>query len=510
MTQTQISEPLGSNTLDDGGGSPATDATVVVQSSDKKPWSPIWTRVLFYGLTGTLATLIWTTDSREAIGGYSIALLLVLLFMKMPIGFSMIAVATYGLFVGVGERAAWSTIGDMPYEAVASWSLSVLPMFILMGMFLWQSGINEKVYDACRQWLGWMPGGLAVGTTLAGAGLSAVSGSTLGTVYALARIGIPEMLKSGYDRRIAVGSVLVSGTTGQLIPPGTFFVIYAGIAGTAVGPQLMAGMIPGILISVLYSAFFVIICTIRPEMGGRGVGGSMRVQTSWRGRWQTLLGMSALPIMAVVVLGGMLGGIFTATEAGAAGAVGSFFLMLWVQRSKWLAAMRQTLIATLSTCASIFVLVIGAFMLTRLLSTSGISQLVDEKIATLGLGRLSFLFLLIGVFFVMGMFMDSLSIMLLTVPVLLPTLETLDISLIFFGVFVVLLGEIGALTPPVGMLAYIVHAITRRRDVNVGHQITLTDTFVAVAWLLPVAFLTLLAIIFFPWLSEWLPSLMDD
>ena len=176
---------------------------------------------------------------------------------RCPVAVAMIVPALLGSYALRGERLVESILTTLPYQQVANWTLSVVPMFILMGLLLWKAGLTESLYAAGRHWLGWLPGGLAVGTNLAGAGLASVSGSSVGTTYALARIGIPEMLKAGYDKRLAIGAVIVAGLPGQLIPPSIMLVIYAGIAEVPIGPQLLAGIGPGLLVAALFTVMIV-------------------------------------------------------------------------------------------------------------------------------------------------------------------------------------------------------------------------------------------------------------
>ena len=497
---------------DQGAGEPAQNLAVGGgrPPSRANPW---WFRAGFYGLIGAIVFTMFQDLPSELVGGLGIGLMLVLLVMKVPVAVAMGFAGGLGVFVLSGTRVLAVTFQDVPFRSVGSWSLSVLPMFIFMGLLLWRSGATEKLYDATREWLGWLPGGLAVGTNFAGAGLAAVSGSTLGVTYALGRIGVPEMLRAGYDRRLATASILMAGTGGQLIPPSILLVIYAGIVSIPVGPQLLAGFVPGVLLAVVYGTLIVAVAAMFPRLTGRGRRGepgiAAKVDTSWSGRWTTLAKVWPIPVLAISVLFGLYMGVFTATEAGAVGALGAIFITGWYLRlTGFVTAVRQALGDTVKATGGIFLLLVGAMILNRLLTLSGAASWTARFIDELGLGRVQFLLVMLLIYLILGMFMDPLTMMLITVPILMPTIAALDISLIWFGVFVVLLGELSIITPPVGILTFIVHRLVQDDEVNLGHRISLADVFVGVLWFIPASVGVLVILILFPELAEWLPNAM--
>lgn len=257
---------------------------------------------------------IYTLPTREGVGLAAIALMIVLLLMKVPIAFALIIPGVIGISSVSGSRAVENVISATPLAATSVWSLTVLPMFILMGMLLAQSGVTGRLYEAARLWLGWVPGGLAFGTNVAGAGLASVSGSTIANTYALGRIGIPEMLRAGYNRRLAVGSVIVAGLPGQVIPPSTFLIVVAGITGASVGPQLIAGVVPGVLMVLLFGATIVLLALIWPSLVGRkrGAGKEHMVASTWRVRFRSLVEIWPIIALFVAIFGGLFGGILTA------------------------------------------------------------------------------------------------------------------------------------------------------------------------------------------------------
>lgn len=484
-----------------GGGADYRTGTVVARSLG---------RTVPYGLlAGCLYLMFSGRLISEGIGTAAIVMMLVLLFLKIPVAIALILPGVLGLWAVQGWPAAEGVMTDLPFESVAQWSLSVLPMFILMGLLLGQSGLTSGLYLAGRQWLNWLPGGLAIGTNVAGTGMAAVSGSTMGTTYALGRIGIPEMLNAGYDRRLAVATVLTAGLPGQLIPPSVMLVVFAGIAQAPVGPLLLAGVGPGALVAVMCSLMILMISAARPTVAGRG--GRTRERVRWSTKVGSLRSLWPLPLLVAVVIGGMISGFFTPTEAGAAGAAGALLATLWSRRSsRPFSAIGEALTATVQSAGAIFILILGSYVLADLLAVTGIGDAFTDWVAGTGLSRIEFLLVILVSYLVLGMFMDPLSMMLLTVPLLIPTLNALDISLLWFGVFAVFMGELAIITPPVGVLIYIVHAMTKEPSVNVGHSISLKDCFVALGWFMPVCIAIAVILIFVPSLATFLPQALSS
>lgn len=445
----------------------------------------------------------------EGIGVSALVMMLALLFLRVPIAVAMIVPSLLGMYALRGALLVESTLTTLPFHQVASWTLSVIPMFILMGLLLWRAGLTQSLYTAGRHWLGWLPGGLAVGTNLAGAGLASVSGSSVGTTYALARIGIPEMLRAGYDRRLAIGSVVVAGLPGQLIPPSILLVIYAGIAEVPIGPQLLAGVGPGVLVAILFTVMIVAIAKAKPALAGRG-GGSPAFETSvsWRERLKSLYRVWPVPLLITIIVAGMFSGVFTATEAGAVAAVFAVIITFVWQRGKSpIRAIADASTGAVASVGAIFLMLVGAGALARMLSLTGISTGFADLVDGLNLGRVEFLLAMVVVYLILGMFMEPLAMMVLTVPVLLPTLATLDISLLWYGVFAVFMAELAIVTPPVGILAFVIHSITKDPDVHGGQRITLRDVFVSVGWFLPMAIVVTLILIFFPGIATFIPDM---
>lgn len=493
----------------------ATAANPVLDPTDSTRRGVTWSLWALIGAAILTTALMWVAPQREMIGGLAVVLMLILMFMKVPIAFALAIPGLLGLYTINGWRAVENLLTGAPFTAVSNWSLSVLPMFILMGMLLGSSGITTRAYTAARLWLGWMPGGLAIGTNVAGAGLAAVSGSTIGITYALGRVGIPEMLKRQYDPKLAIGSVVMAGLPGQLIPPSTFLIIVAGITGAAVGPQLIAGVVPGLALVLVVCISIVIYALIKPRWAGRAPDQRAAAKLAdpeehtFLDRVRSLGGVWPIVVLMIAIFGAMFGGVLTATEAGALGAFVAVLLTLWFRRgAKPLGYIVQGAAQTVLSVGAIFFILIGATILSHMVAVTRLGRLFSDMILSLGLDRVGFLLVVMVIYIILGMFMDPLAILLLTIPVLQPSFEVLGIDLLWFGVFAVLMGELAILTPPVGMLTFIVHKMVQAKDVNLGHRISLKEVFIAVGLFFPAIVVLTVVMILFPELVTWLPSLM--
>ncbi|WP_101525867.1 TRAP transporter large permease [Nocardioides houyundeii] len=436
------------------------------------------------------------------IGAAALVALLWLMFLRVPVGMALGGVGLLGLWAVTGStNGAINSLHDVAWSSANSWTLSVIPMFVLMGILLERSGLGADIYRAVRAMVGRTPAGLAVSTNFAGAAMGAASGSTVGIVYSLGRTGIPEMVKAGYDRRFAAGAVLMAGTGGQLIPPSILLVIYAGIAQVPVGQQLMAGMLPGILLHVLYAvAMVAIVLTIprlAPPRGGE--------RQPWKERLRESAGIWPVVVLVGVVLGGLYSGTFTPTEAGAFGAVAAALMVLSTKGFGMLrSSVGGAIHSTVVTSGSIFLIIIGGSIFGRFMALSGIPKVFTEYLQDANVGAVGFMLLVLVLYLVLGTFMDPVPMMLITVPILLPIAMTLDVDPMVFGVFAVLMGELAVLTPPVGILLYIVHRIAK----DAGVPMTLGEVIQGIAWFYPITIAFALTIVFFPDYVLWLPGLM--
>lgn len=465
-----------------------------------------------------LTVYLFLAPSNKLLVGFAVILLMMALMMfKIPIGIAMSAAGIFGLYILVGPNAVVGSLKEMVFTTFASWSLSVIPMFVLMGVAMGKSGLMSGAYDAASKWLSRLPGGLAIATNFAGAGMAATSGSTIGITYAIGRVSIPEMIRAGYKPSLAMGATGMAGTLGQVIPPSVLLVIYAGVAGTPVGPQLLAGLVPGIALAVLFIVVIVLWAALSPSAAPRGSS------HSWKVRFASLINMVPVLAIIVIVLGGLYFGVFTATEAGAFGALTTLVLGLGlvVLRSKRIVPGDRTiptrkvvgtyfsgsLMDTVSAVAAIMLLLVGVNLLTRVTTLSGLAQWVADMVIDLGLNQLSFLLLLIPVYLVLGFFLDTLAMMLLTIPVFMAPLEALDVNLIWFGVFLIVLAEIDMVAPPLGILNFVVLALAQSSTKGMGLSLKITDVFKGVMPFIAACIVMLVILIAWPDLALWLPSI---
>ncbi len=429
------------------------------------------------------------------LSGVALASLIVLLLLRVPVGVALGGVSLIGIWLMVGAKSAWGILAAIPYDFVASWNLSSVPMFLLMGYICFHSQLTDGLFRIARAWLSWMPGGVAVASVGAAAGFSAVTGSSVACAAAMGRIAVPEMLRSGYDKGLAAGTVAAAGTIGSMIPPSILLLLYGIYAELPISQLFIAGIFPGLLTAALYSVMIVVRVAISPELAPREP-----VAITWTDRFHSF--RSGLPVVALIigVFGGLFTGVFTPTEAGATGALMSFVIG-FAQRTLTLDKIRLAVRETLTTTAAIFVIAIGAILLTRFLALSGFTDFIAETVVA---GQASQLLLIMGtmcVLFFLGCFLDPIGIMLLTLPVFLPAIEKLGINLIWYGVLMTKLLEIGLITPPVGLNVFVIKGI-------VGNLMSTETIFKGIFWFLIADILCVVLLIKFPEISLYLPRLL--
>ena len=422
-----------------------------------------------------------------------LCLFFLLVFLGMPIGFSFAIVGFIGFTIIRNVSQALSLLGLIPYSWASGYMLVVIPLFVLMGQFAFQSGISTNLYITAYKWVGRKPGGLALATQLACTGFAACSGSSLASAATMGIVAIPEMRRYNYSSRLATACVAAGGTLGILIPPSIIFIVYGLITETSIGKLFIAGIIPGLLLSLLFLALIYVLCRRSPQLGPRGP------HFSWRERFKALWGVWGMLSLFILVIGGIYFGIFTPGEAGAIGAFGAFLVTVIRRKLTWENAV-ATLKGTVQTTAMIFMIVIGAQIFNSFLAVSGVPAMVAEWIANLPLPRYAILSAVLLLYVPLGMVMDALPMILLTLPTIFPVVVDLGFDPILFGVLVVLMCELANVSPPMGMNLYIVKGVAK--DVPI-EQIVLGILPFA---LVMIAFIAIL--IAFPQLSLFLPSLM--
>ncbi|MCS5478144.1 TRAP transporter large permease subunit [Corynebacterium sp. YIM 101645] len=485
--------------------SPAAAPAAPGKSSQIGSWA--WVIALFGGGLLIAAYLLLGDPDRVVVGALTVVLMLILMLGGIHIGLAMVGAGGLGLYSLGGAPALTTTLEQGTFDPAATWQLSVIPTFILMGTALWKSGLTSRAFEAAKMWLGNVPGGLALTTTISGAGLAASSGSTIALTHALGRVAIPEMLRAGYKPGFAIGSTAMAGTLGQLIPPSVLLVVYAGAAQTSVGSQLMAGIIPGLILALAFCLYILAVGITRPATAPR-----TRQYFTLRQKMKGLVKVIPLAVVAFVVIGGIASGLFTPTESAAIGSVVALVLG-WFTRNDgsnglkdFFAYVKGVLVVATVASAGIFLLLIGVHILTRVVTLSRLANSLTDMILDIGLNATGFLLILVLLYLLLGMFMDTMAIILLTVPILAAPLMALGVDMIWFGIFLVIMVEIGMVTPPLGVLSFVIHRIAQDREVNHGQPISLTTTFLGVMPFVGVALGIAVLIIFVPDLVTWLPG----
>lgn len=426
-------------------------------------------------------------------GLLGIAGLFILLILRVPVAFAMMIVGFLGYWGLEGLRSAGGVLLTESYSAVANYSLIVVPMFILLGNISSAAGFSRGLYDAAFAWVGRFRGGLASASVLGCAVFAAVSGSSVATAVTLGKVALPEMKRLGYSPSLSTGSIAAGGTLGFLIPPSTGFVIYAILTEESIGRLFMAGIMPGLLLTILFMATIWLISVLDPKAGPRGAP----VPLAERFR---ILGEAA-PLLGVIIMsiGGIYAGIFTPVEASGVGAA-LVLILAFVRRRLDFAKLKEAVLNTLSTTAMLYTIVIGANVLNPFFAVTRIPATLGEGLGELGLGAYGTLFVILLAYIVLGMFLDGLSMLVITVPIVFPVITGLGFDPIWFGVVAVIVIEMGMITPPVGMNVFVVR--------GVAGDVPLTTVFRGVTPFLIAMIIGLLLIILVPDIALLLPNTM--
>ena len=436
-------------------------------------------------------------------GGLSLSLLslaavLALIGVRVPIGVALGVVSLGGFTYLANVNVALHVISEAPYLFASNWDLTAIPMFLLMGAIANNSGISSALFRAARLWFGGLPGGLAVATNIACAGFAAASGSSVAAAAAMARLATPEMIKAGYDKGLATAVVACAGTLAALIPPSILFVLYGIFAEVSIVKLLIAGVLPGLLTAAVYTAMIMIRCTVNPALAPK-VSFADKSKL-WSERWQALGEIWPLLVLILGVIGGLYGGFVTPTEAGAAGALLALAIGI-VQRRITITNFIDALNDAIGTTAQIFFVGMGAVIYTKFLALAGIGDALRDLIGSWALDPVLLVIAASLIYLVLGMFLDPLGIVLITIPVLVPMFKALNLDLVWFGVIVVKYVEIGLLTPPVGFNVYVVKNV-------VSDTVPLREIFRGCFWFLVCEAFIMTLLIAFPQISLWLPHTM--
>ena len=448
-------------------------------------------------------------DDPTTVGIICTIILLIMVVSGVRVVFAASIAGIIGLVELIGVGPALGNIGAIPYSKSVTFVLGLLPIFILIGFLAYQAGMTRQLYEAAKAWIGFVPGGLAVATVFATAGFAAVSGASTATAAVFSRVAIPEMLKEGYDKKLAAGVVAAGGTLASLIPPSAILIIYAIIVEESVGALLLAGFLPGIFSAFVYGGIIIIWAKMNPDLGPPGR------RYSFNEKMKALPGIIPIAIVITVIISAIYAGWATPTEAGALGAF--VVLIIAIMRGLKLQALNFALIETAKLVAMIFSIIWGVLIFVRFLGFSGLPETFANWIISLPFDPYTVLILILLGYVILGMFIDAIGLLLLTLPVVYPAIILLnggpDVTAdqspfgmtfnqvsVWFGIIVVKMAEVCLITPPIGLNCFVVAGV--RKDIPV------TDVFKGVTLFFIADILTILVLIMFPQIITWLPDLM--
>lgn len=430
-------------------------------------------------------------SSELLVGIYGILAMIGLLIFGMPVGLSMAVVGFVGFAHLAGWQSALAILGSYPFDYSANYALSIIPLFILMGQFAYYSGMSRDMFYSAHQWRGHLPGGLGMATIAGCAGFAAVSGSSLATSATMGTVALPEMLKYKYHHRLAAGSIAAGGTLGILIPPSTGFVVYGLITEQSIGKLFLAGILPGLLLTVLFMVSIYIQTRLKPELGPS----VPNVPT--REKMRSLAGAWGITALFIVVIGGIYTGVFTPTEAAAVGAFGTLLFALCKGKAKG-RTIKESLLYSIQTTAMIFLILIGAHIFTPFLAISNLPTVLVGLVTEHNLSPYTVLIGFVVLLIILGCFLEGLAMIVMTVPLVFPAITALGFDPIYFGVILVIVLEMGLITPPVGLNVFVLK--------GVAPDITLKDAFIGIFpfWLAMLVCLVILLL--FPQIAMLIPN----
>ncbi|MBN1102426.1 MAG: TRAP transporter large permease [Deltaproteobacteria bacterium] len=431
--------------------------------------------------------------SPVTIGILGIVLLFLLLASRMQIGFAFAVVGFLGFAVLTSLKPSFSLMGLEPFKISASYGFTVIPLFVLMGQFANHSNMGTEAYRTAHRWIGFLPGGLAMATIGACACFAAISGSSLASAATLGMVAIPEMKRFKYSPALATGSVAAGGTLGILIPPSTVMIIYGILTEQPIGTLFIAGVLPGLVLTLLFMLAIYIQARLSPEIGPPGPRYPLKERVlSLREPWGIL-------VLFVVVIGGLYTGWFTPTEAAGVGAFGAFVIMMAKGRLTW-KVLKDSLAQTTRTTAMVFLILIGAHIFGYFLTLSQIPGHLSSLAVEAGLNRYIIMGLLVVAYMILGCIMEGLAIMVLTLPIVFPMILGLGFDPIWFGIVITVVMEMSLITPPIGVNVFIISGLVKEVPMHVVFKGTLP-------FFLTMIFFTVI-LIAFPDLALFLPRAM--
>ena len=432
--------------------------------------------------------------STDAVAVTGFVSLFALMMLRVPVGIAMGLVGVLGFGYLIGDiTPALKLLAQSPIRTATDAEFAVIPLFLLMGAFASASGMSRELFRASNTFLGHLRGGLGIATIAACGGFAAICGSSVATAATFSKVAYPEMREHGYPQSFATGVIAAGGSLGIMIPPSTVFAVYGLITEQDIGKLFIAGIVPGLVAVGMYIATINIIAFVRPGFLPAAP------RHSWRERLQALRDIWAVVLLFVFIIGGLYGGLFTATEAAGMGAAGAFIIAV-VRRKLSRQDFWRCLVESLRTTAAVFTILIGALIFGYFLTITQVPQKITEFLTGLGLGPYGVLVLIMLMYLLLGCIMDAMAMIILTIPIIFPVIKALGFDPIWFGVIIVMTVELGLIHPPVGMNVFVIKSVIK--------DVKLSTVFYGVAPFVVTDILRLAILIAFPILATWLPSHM--
>ena len=431
--------------------------------------------------------------SPEAVGAIGIVVMVAFMFLRMPIAFTMALVGFMGFAYLTSLNGSLFLLSNGFYFQFTSYTMLVVPLFVFMGEIAFHAGISKRLYDTAYAWLGFIPGGLAIATIGACAGFAAICGSSAATAATMGTVALPEMKKSNYDKAFATGTVAAGGTLGILIPPSIVLIVYGIQTELSIGRLFIAGILPGLVLSVLFMACILAMCLMRPALGPAGP------KTALKQKIKSLSGTVEMLTLFFLVIGGLLVGWFTPTEAAGVGAAGAIIIALVRRNLNW-GKFKQALLGTTRTSAMVLLIIACAMIFSRFLTVSGLPQGLAKWVGDLHASPYVVLGCVMIIYIIGGCFMDALSFLIITINIFYPMIVAAGFDPIWFGVIIVILLETGAITPPVGINVYVIKGI--------APEVELYTIFKGIVPFLMMMLVCLAILMIFPDVALILPNLM--
>jgi C4-dicarboxylate transporter, DctM subunit len=419
--------------------------------------------------------------------------LLALMALAIPVAAAM---GVLGLVLGqmFAMLPVSKVAGEIAWTASNEFLLVALPLFILLGELLLRSGLAERMYESLARWLSWLPGGLMHSNIAACAMFAATSGSSVATAATVGTVALPQARRFGYNERLFLGTLAAGGTLGILIPPSINMIIYAVLTNTSVPKLYLAGIVPGILLALGFMAVTTLACLWRPAWGGE------RMRSSLSAAIAGLVHLGPPLGVFLVVVGSIYAGVATPTEAASLGVMAGLGLAAWKRTLNW-PMLREALLGTMRSTGMIMLIIVAAYFLNFVMSAIGLTTRLTDTVQTLGLSKWEMLFAVVVFYVVIGCFMETLSMMITTIPIIAPVMQALGFDMVWFGIVVIVLVEAALITPPVGLNLFVVHNLRKTGSMN--------DVIVGALPFVAAMFVLLLLLAFFPGLALWLPSVVS-